>query len=47
MFVKGELLIKLGDLQQAQGIYRDLIKRNPENHYYYKQLEMVLKLGNM
>ena len=39
--------MKLGDLNQAEGIYRDLIKRNPENHQYYKQLEMVLKLGRL
>lgn len=37
--------MELKELKQAEGIYRDLIKRNPENHYYYKQLELALQLG--
>ncbi|EDO40471.1 predicted protein, partial [Nematostella vectensis] len=42
--VQGQIFIELGERSKAEAIYRDLIKRNPENHSYYKRLEEALGL---
>jgi len=38
--IKGKYLLKLGKKEDAEAIWIDLLKRNPENHEYYKQLEI-------
>ena len=38
---KGRYLLQLGRLSEAELIYVELLKRNPENHEYYKQLEVA------
>lgn len=38
--IKGKYLLKLGKKDDAEAIWIDLLKRNPENHEYYKQLEI-------
>eukprot|EP00794_Sanderia_malayensis_P006947 gene6947-7727_t len=40
------LHIELGQLKEAEEIYRSLVKRNPENWMYYKKLEECLKLDS-
>ncbi|XP_064417277.1 N-alpha-acetyltransferase 15, NatA auxiliary subunit a isoform X1 [Latimeria chalumnae] len=40
---KGELLLKLGRLDEAAEVYRRLQERNPENWAYYQGLENALK----
>lgn len=37
--IKGKYLLSLGRLAEADSLYVDLLKRNPENHDYYAQLE--------
>ena len=37
--IKGPLLLSLKRNKEAEGLYMELLKRNPENHEYYKQLE--------
>ena len=32
-------------MKEAEDIYRDLLKRNPENWSYYRKVEECLKLG--
>lgn len=39
--IKGKYLLSLGRNQEAEGLYVDLLKRNPENHEYYRQLEVA------
>ena len=39
MEIKGRYLLSLGRLKEAEELYVDLLKRNPENHEYYHQLE--------
>eukprot|EP00092_Neocalanus_flemingeri_P020760 GFUD01022495.1.p1 GENE.GFUD01022495.1~~GFUD01022495.1.p1 ORF type:complete len:866 (+),score=259.44 GFUD01022495.1:65-2662(+) len=38
---KGRYLLQLGRLKEAESLYVELLKRNPENHEYYKQLEVA------
>jgi len=38
---KGRYLLQLGRLSEAESLYVELLKRNPENHEYYKQLEVA------
>lgn len=44
-FSKATLHMELNELKEAKEIYRDLLKRNPENWSYYKKVEECLKLG--
>jgi len=37
--LKGKYFLTLGKNSDAEGVFVDLLKRNPENHEYYKQLE--------
>jgi len=37
---KGRYLLQLNRLKEAENLYVELLKRNPENHEYYKQLEV-------
>lgn len=38
---RGRYLLELGKLSEADAVYVDLMKRNPENHDYYHQLEVA------
>ena len=38
--IKARVLIQLGRLPEAETLYVELLARNPENHDYYKQLEV-------
>jgi len=38
---RGRYLLQLGRLKDANDVFVDLLKRNPENHEYYKQLEIA------
>ena len=40
-----EILYSLDRLSEAECLYRELIHRNPENYYYFEQLEKCLFLG--
>lgn len=37
--------MELKNFQAAELLYRDLLKRNPENHGYYSDLESALNFG--
>jgi len=37
---RGEYLLNLKRFDEAERIFMDLLKRNPENHEYYRQLEL-------
>ena len=39
--IKGKYLLSLGRLAEAETLYMELLKRNPENHDYYRQLEVA------
>jgi len=39
--IKGKYLLGLGRLKEAEELYVELLKRNPENHDYYRQLEVA------
>jgi hypothetical protein len=39
------MLLKIGNLTEAEAQYRELIKGNPENLKYFKGLEASLKLS--
>ncbi|CAK8697492.1 unnamed protein product [Clavelina lepadiformis] len=39
---KGDLFIKLQNLDEAEEIFTDLVYRNPENHRYLKKLEEIV-----
>ena len=47
MKLTGELLLKLGEYEKADSIYKGLLKRNPENVAYYKGAQEAIKLGNI
>uniref|UniRef100_H2Y7M2 N-alpha-acetyltransferase 15, NatA auxiliary subunit n=1 Tax=Ciona savignyi TaxID=51511 RepID=H2Y7M2_CIOSA len=40
---KGSLCIELGDMEEAEKVFTELVYRNPENHSYYRNLETVLQ----
>ncbi|VDK51432.1 unnamed protein product, partial [Cylicostephanus goldi] len=42
---RGSILMKLGRLEEAEKVYRQLIDRNPENIDYYDRLENCIGLG--
>lgn len=42
----GELCLKLNRYEDAVGVYKDLIKRNPENIAYYEQYLKALQVKN-
>ncbi|KHJ95640.1 tetratricopeptide repeat protein [Oesophagostomum dentatum] len=41
---RGSILMKLGRMEEAENVYRQLIDRNPENIDYYSRLERCLGL---
>ena len=41
--IRGKYLLELGRFEEADAVYVELLKRNPENHEYYKQLEKARK----
>ncbi|KAH3679494.1 hypothetical protein WICMUC_000939 [Wickerhamomyces mucosus] len=43
---KGKYLLKLERFEEAQKVYRELLKRNPDDYKYYKFLEVSLKSLN-
>jgi len=45
--IKGRYLLSLGRLSEAETLYVELLKRNPENHEYYKQLEVARNAKTM
>ncbi|XP_023649340.2 N-alpha-acetyltransferase 16, NatA auxiliary subunit-like [Paramormyrops kingsleyae] len=45
--IKGDMLLKLGKLTEAAGVYRHLIDRNTENWSYYAGLEKSLRPRTM
>ena len=45
--IKGRYLLSLNRHSEAESLYIDLLKRNPENHEYYKQLEESRKATTM
>ncbi|XP_073497907.1 N-alpha-acetyltransferase 15, NatA auxiliary subunit [Phyllobates terribilis] len=44
---KGDLLLRLGRLEESADVYRGLLDRSPENWAYYKGLEKALKPATM
>lgn len=44
---KGDLLLRLGRLDESADVYRGLLDRSPENWAYYKGLEKALKPATM
>jgi len=44
---KGRYLLKLGKKNEAEKIYEVLLKRNPENHDYYRQLEAARSAASL
>ena len=40
---RGKYLLELGRFEEAEAVYVELLKRNPENHEYYRQLEVARK----
>lgn len=45
--LKADLMFKLNRLTDAENLYRQLIKRNPENRTYYNALTNCLRItGN-
>jgi tetratricopeptide (TPR) repeat protein len=41
--IRGKYLLELGRLEEADAVYVELLKRNPENHEYYKRMEQARK----
>ena len=39
--------MELRNFQAAELLYRELLKRNPENHGYYSGLENALNFGEI
>lgn len=44
MEFRAQYLLELGKFKEAQREYRALVKRNPDNLFYYKQLELALQI---
>lgn len=42
--IKGSLHLELNRFKDAEKVYRDLLRRNPENSLYYQELEKSLQL---
>lgn len=40
--IKASQLLRLGKAEEAEKLYRDLNKRNPENHMYYEGIEKCM-----
>uniref|UniRef100_A0A5F9C235 N-alpha-acetyltransferase 16, NatA auxiliary subunit n=1 Tax=Oryctolagus cuniculus TaxID=9986 RepID=A0A5F9C235_RABIT len=45
--IKGEILLKLGRLNEASEVFKNLIDRNAENWCYYEGLEKALQLSSL
>ncbi len=45
-FLAGNLLLQCGRLEDASEVFSELIRRNPENHSYYRQMEKATKCEN-
>ena len=43
--IPGSLHLELNRFKDAEKVYRDLLRRNPENRLYYQELEKSLQLG--
>ena len=43
--LSASLHMELDEMKEAENIYRELLKRNPENWSYYRKVEECLKLG--
>lgn len=44
--LKAKCYMELGQGDKAQRVYRELLKRNPDNYQYYKDLEAALGITN-
>lgn len=44
--IKGSLHLKLNHLKEAEKVFKDLLRRNPENNTYYQELEKSMPLEN-
>lgn len=44
MEARAQYLLELGKFKEAQREYRALVRRNPDNLFYYKQLERALQI---
>ena len=45
LFTSGSLHLELNNLKEAEKVYKELLRRNPENKAYYEGLEKSLQLG--
>ena len=43
----GAIAVENGQWKEAEQIYRDLVHRNPANHFYLEQLEKCLGLDDI
>jgi len=37
----------MNHFKEAEKVFRELLRRNPENRYYYQELEKSLQLGEL
>lgn len=44
--IKGSLHLDLYHFKEAEKIFKELLRRNPENSWYYQELEKCLQLSN-
>lgn len=44
--IRGSLHLELKNLREAEKVFRELLRRNPENNWYYHELERSLELTN-
>jgi len=41
----GSLFLEMNHFKEAEKVFRELLRRNPENTTYYQELEKSLQLG--
>ena len=46
-FNSGSLHLELNHLKEAEKVFKELLRRNPENKWYYQELEKSLQLGKL
>ncbi|KAJ7376307.1 N-alpha-acetyltransferase 15, NatA auxiliary subunit [Desmophyllum pertusum] len=44
--IKGSLFLELSHFKEAEKVFKDLLRRNPENKAYYQEMEKSLQLEN-
>ncbi|XP_020618730.1 N-alpha-acetyltransferase 15, NatA auxiliary subunit-like isoform X1 [Orbicella faveolata] len=45
--IKGSLFLEMNHFKEAEKVFRELLRRNPENRSYYQELEKSLQLENL